>query len=263
VRILWMDNNWLATPKQWLGRATRRIYLDPLFDAVLVPSERTEFFARRLGFEARACIRGGLTADTELYGAEPVAGAELTARRRFIAVTRMVHHKGADVLADAYRAYRELVADPWDLELVGVGPLLSSFDGVDGVHRHGFLQPPEVAQLMHRSSCLINPSRLEPYAVVVHEAAAASLPILCTDFVAAHVTMLQDGYNGWVVQNSRADLLAEAMARMSSLDADRLGEMSRISNQLSRRLNPAGWARNLEEEVARRMVRSADRQATT
>ncbi|MGH3411734.1 MAG: glycosyltransferase family 4 protein [Marmoricola sp.] len=252
VRVLWIDNNWLATAKQWLGRATHRIYLSPLFDAVLVPSDRTEFFARRLGFGPSDCIRGSLSADTELYGAEPVDGDELVARHRFCAVLRMVHHKGADVLADAYRQYRTLTDDPWDLDLVGIGPMLGAFDGILGVNRHGFLQPAEVAGVLHRSSCLVNPSRLEPYAVVLHEAAAAALPMLSTDFVAAHVTMVQDGYNGWVVQNSRPDLLAGAMARMSSLDAERLGEMSRTSRLISQRLSPAGWARNLEEEIARR-----------
>lgn len=253
VRVLWIDNNWLATAKQWLGRATRRVYLDPLFDAVLVPSDRTEFFARRLGFAPGDCIRGSLSADTGLYAADPVGGEELIARHRFVSVLRMVHHKGADVLADAYREYRTLTDDPWDLDLVGIGPLLSAFDDVPGVNHHGFLQPTDVAEVMHRSSCFVNPSRLEPYAVVLHEAAAAALPILCTDFVAAHLMMLQDGYNGWVVQNSRPDLLARAMARMSSLDADRLGEMSRTSRRLSERISPAGWARNLEEELARRI----------
>lgn len=252
VRVLWMDNNWLATPKQWLGRATQRLYLKPVFDAVLVPSERTEFFARRLGFAAKDCIRGSLSADTELYGAPPIDGNELAARHRFLAVLRMVHHKGADIMAQAYREYRTLTDDPWDLELVGIGPMLGAFDGIAGVNHHGFLQPPEVAELMHRASCLVNPARLEPYAVVLHEATAASLPVLTTDRVGAAPIMVQDGYNGWVIQTERPDLLAQAMARMSALSPERLGEMSRTSHSIAQRLSPEGWARNVEEEIARR-----------
>jgi glycosyltransferase involved in cell wall biosynthesis len=252
VRVLWMDNVWLGTPKQFAGRLVSRFYVQPVFDVALVPSDRTEFFARRLGFGPDQVIRGASTADTDLFGAGPHTGEQLLERRLFISALRLVHHKGADVLAEAYARYRTLVSDPWDLAVVGIGPLASSFDGIDGVHMHGFLQPEELAPLMAASSCYINPSRMEPYAVVLHEAAAASLPILTTDIVGAGPTMVQDGYNGWVVKGSDPEALASAMARMSSLDAPRLTEMSDISHRLSSRMSPTGWARNLHEELVRR-----------
>ena len=118
--------------------------------------------------------------------------------------------------------------------------------------QNGFLQPAEVAAVMHRSSCYINPSRAEPYGVVLHEAAAAALPILTSHMVGAAPTLVQDGDNGWWVPGGRADHLAEAMARVSELDAARLGEFSATSRTISRRLSPSGWARNLHEELDRR-----------
>lgn len=252
LRLLWMDNNWLETPKQWIGRMTSSAYVQPLFDVAFLPGDRTEAFARRLGFAAEDVIRGSLSADTALFGHDPVPGEELVQRARFASALRMVHHKGADVLAEAYVRYRDLVANPWDLELIGTGPLLSAFDDVPGVIQNGFLQPADVASVLHRSSCYINPSRAEPYGVVLHEAAAASLPILTSHMVGAAPTLVQDGYNGWWVPAGRADHLAEAMARVSELDAARLGELSATSHTLSQRLSPAGWARNLHEELARR-----------
>lgn len=255
VRVLWMDNVWLGTVKQFAGRLVSRAYIQPLFDVAMIPSDRTEFFARRLGFGPGDVIRGGTTADTDLFGAGPYTGEELQARHRFVSALRLVHHKGADVLAQAYARYRTLVPEPWDLAVVGIGPLATSFDGLEGVQMHGFLQPDELAALMAQSSCYINPSRMEPYAVVLHEAAASSLPILTTDIVGAAPTMVQDGYNGWVVKGSDPEALAVAMARMSTLDAPRLAEMSDISHRLSSRMSPAGWARNLHEELLRRTRR--------
>lgn len=261
LRILWMDNVWRNIPKQWLGRMVSRAYVQPLYDVALVPSDRTEFFARRLGFAPHDVIRGMLTADTDLFASGPRAGEELAGRHRFLSVLRLVHHKGADVLAEAYREYRTMAVetgetggsgDPWDLDVVGIGPMRDRFEGIDGVHLHGFLQPPAVADLMRSSSCYVNPSREEPYAVVLHEAAVAGMPLLCTDFVGAAPTMIQDGYNGWVVTGGRPDLLAAAMARMSDQGADRLEEMSAISRNLGSRLSPDGWARNLHEEILRR-----------
>lgn len=253
VRVLWMDNPWRETPRQWVARATSWAYLKPCFDAALVPSDRTEAFARRLGYSASEVIRGSLTANVPLFEAEPVSGGELRRRARFMSVMRMVHHKGPDVLAEAYAEYRGLVPEPWDLDVVGLGPLASVFDDIPGVRHHGFLQPPEVAELMKQVSCYINPSRIEPYGVVLHEAAAAALPLLTSDLVGAAPTMVQDGYNGWIVESDRPHLLAQAMARVSTSDDDRLAEMSATSHSIAQRLNPAGWARNLHEDLQRRV----------
>ena len=252
LRVLWMDNVWLGTPKQLAGRLLSRVYVQPLFDAVMLPGDRTEFFARRLGFSADQVIRGSTTADTELFGTGAHDGADLLSRRTFVSALRLVHHKGADILAEGYARYRTSVSDPWNLAVAGIGPLAPAFDGIDGVEMCGFLQPHELADLMGRSSCYINPSRMEPYAVVLHEAAAAGLPILTTDIVGAGPTMVSDGYNGWVVKGSDPDALAEGMARISELDADRLSEMSEVSHRLSARMSPSGWARNLHEELLRR-----------
>lgn len=254
LRVLWMDNVWRNTAKQWIGRAVAPRWVQPLFDAVMVPSDRTEFFARRLGFGEGAVIRGSLSADTDLFGSPERDGAELAGRRRFLACLRLVEHKGADVLAAAYREYRELASDPWDLSVVGIGPLRSAFDDVPGVTLHDFQQPAAVAQLMREASCLVVPSREEPYGVVLHEGALSALPIVSTYFVGAAPFFVQDGQNGWTVPGGDATALARAMERMSSQDPGSLGEMSAISRGLGARISSPGWARNIDEQLRRRVA---------
>ncbi|MGO4255635.1 glycosyltransferase family 4 protein [Marmoricola sp. RAF53] len=254
LRVLWMDNIWRNTPKQWLGRVVGRYWVRRIFDAVMVPSDRTEFFARRLGFAPHDVIRGSLCADTKLFGSDPRTATEIGGRRAFLSVLRLVHHKGADVLADAYRRYRDTTEDPWDLHVVGRGEMAGHFEDLPGVVRHEFLQPAEVADLMRETSCYLNPSREDPYAVVLHEAALCGLPIITSEFVGAAPTMVSDGSNGWVTTAGRADLLADAMRRMSALPADRLAEMSDVSRSLGRRLDTPRWARNMEEELTRRLA---------
>ncbi|MDN5893797.1 MAG: glycosyltransferase family 4 protein [Nocardioides sp.] len=252
VRILVMDNLWRAAPKQWLGRATHRWYVDTVADAAMVPSDRTEFYARRLGFAAADIIRGSLSADVELFDHGPRDGAELASRGAFLYAGRLVEHKGADLLAGAYSFYRSLVDDPWSLEVAGMGPLDSALRGIPGVNLHGFCQPDEVAQMMQEVSCYVLPSRIEPYGVVVHEAAVAGLPVLCSDFAGAAAGLVQDGQNGWVVPAGDVVMWARAMGRMSTMGSARLGAMSETSRAISRRLSPAGWALNLTEEIQRR-----------
>jgi glycosyltransferase involved in cell wall biosynthesis len=253
LAVLAMDNIWRGAPRQWIGRAVHRIYIDPLFDCVVVPGDRSEWFARRLGFDAGDVIRGFYTADTPLFDRGPRDGADLLAARSFLFVGRLVTQKAVDLLAAAYRRYRELVAEPWELHVVGMGPMETELAEIPGVVLHGFLLPPDVAELMHRASAFVLPSRAEPYGIVVHEAAAAGLPLLVSDTVGAAPGLVQDGGNGWVVPAGDLEGWARAMARMSGAGADRLGEMSALSHALSLRLSPATWARNLHEEISRRL----------
>src|SRR3954452_15128372 len=252
VRVLIMDNLWRAAPRQWLGRLTHRWYVDPVADAVLVPSDRTEFYARRLGFGPADIIRGSISADTDLFRSPPRSMEQFSGRGRFLYVGRLVHHKGADVLAEAYARYRTLVPDPWTLDVAGIGPLEPLLSRIDGVTLHGFLQPPEIADLMREVTAFVLTSHIEPYGVVVHEAAASALPILCTDFSGAGPTFVQDGVNGWLVPAGDAERWAEAMVRLSTQDPARLVRMSEVSAALSHRLDPDSWARHLSDELERR-----------
>jgi glycosyltransferase involved in cell wall biosynthesis len=261
VRVIIMDNLWRGAPKQWLGRLTHRVYVDTVADAAMVPSDRTEQYAKMLGFAPEDIIRGSLTCDTSLFRSGRRTGEEIAGRRAFLYVGRFVWHKGPDVLAGAYRRYRELTTDPWALHVVGKGPLEGELPRLPGVTMHGFLQPPAVARLMREMSCLVVTSHIEPYGVVVHEAASSGLPILCSDFAGAAAGLVQDGGNGWVVTAGNVELWAAAMARVSALEASRLGSMSDLSRALASRLSPQAWARNVHEELTRRRAAGGGRLA--
>ncbi len=259
LRVIFTSNFWRATARQVVGLGIARWYVRPLFDAAWVPSERAEMFARRMGFPGSAIIRGANSADTELFASGPRDGAEIIGRRRFLFTGRLIWHKAPTELAEAYERYRSRVAEPWDLEVVGDGPLKDAFVGKPGVNWRGFLQPAELAELMRESSALVLPSHAEWYGVVLHEAAVAGLPIIATDGVGAVPHLLQDGFNGWTVPVGDLDELTEALVRMSSVDVDRMTAMSEGSRALGSRLSPAIWARNLHEELERRLPSFARR----
>lgn len=258
VRIMFMDSIWQASKTQWVGRAIHRFLIDPYFDLVMVPGERTEFLARRLGFGPDDVIRGGYTGNTPLFDSGPRTGQELASRRRFLFVGRLIEFKGLDVLADAYRAYRRLTSEPWDLTVVGMGPEADRMAGIEGVTVHGWADARELAALMQESSAFVLPSRAEHFGIVVHEAAAAGLPLLVSETAGAVPMLVQDSYNGWAVPEGDVDAWAKAMVRMSSQSPARLGELSDVSRALSTRFSPAGWARNLEDAVQRRQAAMAN-----
>ncbi|MGH8961067.1 MAG: glycosyltransferase family 4 protein [Jatrophihabitantaceae bacterium] len=253
LRVMFTSNFWHGSRKQYLGLLAHRFYVDPLFELAWVPGERSELFARRIGFGGADIIRGANSADTAVFDRGPREADEVAKRRRFLFTGRLIWHKAPTELAEAYRRYRASNEDPWDLEVVGGGPLAKEFEGIEGATLRGFMQPHELSDLMHESSCLILPSHIEWYGVVVHEAAVAGLPIICSDGVGAVPHLLQDGFNGWTVPAGDVGALAGAMGRMSSSSAERLGAMSDGSRALGSRMSPQIWARNLHEELARRI----------
>ncbi len=249
LRVLCMDNQWWATPKQVLGVATSPLLVRPAYDAAFVPGEQSAAFARRLGFPDERIIRGMYSCDHSRFdGVAERRGDELPASA-FVFVGRLVAEKGVDVLADAYRAYRELVDDPWPLLVGGVGPESDRLAGIAGVDMLGFVQPHALPDLLARSGCLVLPSRFEPWGVVVHEATSAGLPVVCTSVCGAASRLVLDGYNGVVVSPGDVGGLARALVRISgAADAERTS-MSRASRSLALQFTPERWANHVARRV--------------
>jgi len=243
-RVMGMDNGWRGTIKQRFGSLIAPFYVRPLADAVWLPGERQAQFARRLGFEPKAIMYGSLACDqkpiTEMYLNR--LNEKRLLPHAFLYVGRFAPEKGLNTLVSAYAQYRKSAADPWPLICCGAGPLQSLLVGKQAIHVEGFVQPQNVPRTLVSAGCLILPSDLEPWALVVHEAASAGLPIIASDCVGASVHLVQPNYNGHIFKSGDADNLAQLMLRLSSTDAAKLEAMSHASYLLSQQYSPALWA---------------------
>ena len=130
---------------------------------------------------------------------------------------------------------------PWALRIVGSGSG-ASLQGHAGVEHLGFVQPPDLPKVFAAADCFVLPSRWEPWGVVLHEAAAASLPILCTTACGASVHLVADGYNGLLVGRNDPSALASAMSTISTLSPQEYERMGEASLLISRQLTPERWA---------------------
>lgn len=248
LRILCMDNAWLGTPKQWAGRLASPLLIRPTYDAAFLPGERQAAFARRLGFPDDRILWGLYTCDHDAFSA--VAALGDTARpRSFIFVGRLAREKGVDVLATAYRRYRESVEDPWPMLVCGTGPLEQALGALPGVELRGFVQPADVPAAFAEASCLVLPSTFEPWGVVIHEATAAGLSVICTSACGAATRLVLDGYNGAVVAPGNGGGLGRAMARVAGVNDGIRAEMSRRSVALAGQFTPGRWAQYLIERI--------------
>lgn len=246
VRLITLDNQWQGTLRQWLGVLTAKAYLHPICDAMFVAGERQAVFAHKLGFSQGRILRGVLSCDQEKFAASWQArrGSAIQARA-FVYVGRFSPEKGLNILVDAYRQYRAAAIDPWPLRCYGTGPLQDILENVAGIEIKGFCQPADLPLALLGAACLILPSTIEPWALVLHEAASSGMAIICTDAAGASVHLVQDGYNGYIVETGNAQELAGAMLRYAGLSASERMDMSENSNRLSLQFTPTRWARYL------------------
>lgn len=240
LRIVVMDHQWLGTPKQWLGRLTRALYIQPAFDAAFMPGDEQAVFARHLGFKQHEIIVGLYTCHESFF-----TGPQAPPRNSFLFVGRLVDTKGVDVLAAAYRAYRAQASEPWPLIVAGIGPMDAELKAIDGVQLLGFVSPDDLPAVMAEAGCLALPSRFEPWGVVIQEAAASGQAVICTSTCGAASRLVLDGYNGRVVAPDKPVELTEAMHWVTRADPQHRALMSQRAVELAKQYTPRRWAEHL------------------
>ena len=157
------------------------------FDAAFVPGVSAARYARWLGFAEAKVFRGLFATNTRRFEGQRKGGGG------FLYVGREVPEKGIDVLQDAHERYRAQ-GGKWSLKIV---------NGVS---------PDELGAVYADADCFVLASRWEPWGVVLVEAAAAGLPIICTDKCGARHEVVNG--NGLVVKAGDVDAMAEAMLKV-------------------------------------------------
>ena len=145
------------------------------------------------------------------------------AERDFVAVARFVPKKDLPTAVRAFARFRALCpGTSRRLILCGSGPLeaelrrLAARGGVsDAVVFAGFLGPDEVARTLAHGLALVLPSVEEQWGLVVNEAVALGVPILCSDNVGARGTLVRTGVNGFVFERGNDEGLAWLMRLVS------------------------------------------------
>ena len=238
------DTQWQGTWRQHLGRWAAPWYLHRAIDVLWVAGERQRQFAQKLGYAGKRCWEGCYACDWDRFSQNGKT-REIIGSPSFLYIGRYVNTKGIDVLVEAYRSYRSMVQDPWPLICAGSGDQQSLLDNQEGIHHHGFIQPEQLPDLMRNVSAFVLPSRKEPWGVVVQEAAASGLPLICSDASGAAVHLLRDGFNGFLFESGNSKDLARCMLRMSQAEEKELLQMGKYSFSLSKQFTPQLWADTL------------------
>ena len=158
------------------------------FDAAFVNGFIAAKYARWLGFGKARVYTGLISTNLRRFGRH-VGG------KGFLYVGRESPEKGLDVLLAAHGRYRS-EGGTWPLEIV---------NGVS---------PDALGPIYAAADCFVLASRHEPWGVVLVEAAAAGLPIICTDACGARYEVVKG--NGIVVGSGDVEALSKAMHDVSN-----------------------------------------------
>jgi glycosyltransferase involved in cell wall biosynthesis len=207
--VLGMDSPWTGSWPQRLARF-RLGHLVPRLDCVVTASERTAEYARRIGV-APSRIRSGYYGFDHDRFAAASRHRPATWPRQFLFAGRYVVQKDVATLVKAYDLYRTQVVNPWSLTCCGTGPEGHLLENHAGIVDRGFVQPDGLPQLFAEHGAFVLPSRFEPWGVVIAEAAASGLPVICSSACGAAFDIVRPYYNGVVIEPGDVAGLARAM----------------------------------------------------
>jgi glycosyltransferase involved in cell wall biosynthesis len=144
---------------------------------------------------------------------------------------------------------------PWDLVLLGDGPLrgslnsqLSTLNLHHCVHLPGFKQYPDLPTYYGLASAFIHASTTEQWGLVVNEAMASGLPVLVSNRCGCAPDLVQDGVNGFTFDPLDVDQLAQLMLKLSTLNSQ-LSTMGAASQRIISDWGPERFASGLRAAV--------------
>jgi glycosyltransferase involved in cell wall biosynthesis len=162
-------------------------------------------------------------------------------------------HKGAHHLIEAWR--RAAASRTARLDLYGRWALPETFHPSPGesVFFHGQASPETIRLAMRRASVLVLPSVCDGFGMVVTEAMAQGLPVICSSNAGAS-QLVAEGKNGFVVPPANPERLAECIIWCIE-NPDRLHAMGRNALETARNW---GWP-NFRETFARELSAMLER----
>jgi glycosyltransferase involved in cell wall biosynthesis len=238
--IMGMDSPWRATWTQRLARLRLGAALERCA-LVVTAGERSSTYARHLGVPEARIRTGYYGFDYAMFSRVAESRERAPWPRRFLFVGRYVAQKDLGTLVAAYARYRAMVTEPWTLTCCGQGPDAPLIANQPGITDIGFRPPAELPAVFADHGAFVMASHFEPWGVVIAEAAASGLPLVCTTACGAALDVVRPYHNGVTVAPRDVDGLAEAMRWMHEHEAELPG-MGARSHVAAAEFSADAWA---------------------
>ena len=268
--ILMSESQEIDHPRVWWKEAVKRRRVRRC-SAAVVGGERHREYLVSLGMPRDRIVLGYNAVDNAHFARHADATRDLPDGRDglpaapyFLAVNRFAPEKNLPRLIRAFARYRATApGDAWDLVLCGDGPAAAEVeDAVRGggleraIHRPGFLQAGALSRWYGFASAFVHPSLIEPWGLVVNEAAACGLPLLVSDRAGCVETLVPDppGTTGVRFDPRDEGGLAARLGWMANLPAPERTAMGRRAAEVVAAWGPERFAEGTLHALQMAMV---------
>lgn len=234
--VSYSDTQWHGTFRQRINALISAFHVRKAFTHIWVAGIYQFEYARKLGFKKENILYNSLCADIELFHKVSIKRKEIDYPKNILYIGRFIPLKGLNILVKAWSQIQN--KNGWTLTLIGDGPLKNKFVNSESIIVKDFMVQENLIEELQHAGCFVLPSLKEPWALVIQEAAAAGLPIICTEACGAAPHFVIDKHNGFKIKTGSKIDLQNALEYIVNSDVRTLIKMSENSRKLSYSITP-------------------------
>ena len=231
-------------------------------DGFVVPGIAARSYLRDLGAPSERIFMAHNAVDVSYFSSRAALLREAPERIRlqlglparfFLFVGRLVQAKGVLDLLEAYGKLPSALRSEISLVYAGDGPLRATLEcraqGIHpgSVHFAGFVHREDLPSYYGLAECLVLPTYSDTWGMVVNEAMACGLPIICSAVAGCAPDLI--GANGRLVSPGNTNELGRAMEELAR-NPELRSEMSHESGKLIHSYCPQKCAAGFSEAVS-------------
>lgn len=220
----------------------------------IVPGKRQRAYLEHLGANPGRVWRAPNAVDVDYFSREAerfradkegLKKAMGLAGSVVLYVGRLTESKGVSDLLAAFS--RVAAASDAHLLVVGHGPQEERYrreceaKGLARIRFEGFRHQIELPRYYAVADVFVFPTRGDPWGLVLNEAMASGLPVVCSDAAGAADDLVADGENGFLYRCGETDELVDRLGRVLS-DAALRDQMGARSREIIRDYTPVRMA---------------------
>jgi len=262
--VVMSESKYDDEPRYWWKEKLKSWLYLRKFDGALVGGNAHAAYVAQLGIPMSRIFKGYDAVDNDHFAryADDARAHEMmvrslhpkmTPRPYFMAAFRLMARKNAVSLLVAYVDYcHRLSTEAWDLVICGSGEQREELVAIiherklsTKVHLVGFLPYHEVGHWYGLAQAFIHPALKEQWGLVINEACAAGLPVLCSNKVGAAPDLVHDGVNGFIFNPTDVEDLTSCMVKIHQVGNRKRKHMGLESRRLAATCAPEVFGRSV------------------
>jgi glycosyltransferase involved in cell wall biosynthesis len=258
---------------QWYRTFYRRVVIKTI-DSMCCNGKLCGDYSCFLGMDSERITYGHMVADTEelVHKASILSSSEIEDLRRkwniqgilILYVGRLIALKGVRQLLEVWAKFEQKHTNKATLMFVGDGELSDELKTIcrqrnlTRVRFVGSVDYDDITQYYTAANVLIMSTLEDNWSLVVPEAMACGLPILCSKYNGCWPELVHDGINGWVFDPLKPDDISRVLESCIDHRED-LKSMGEKSRQIVSRFSPENAARSILEACKIALTRKQKR----